>query len=285
MLCGVTAAVLSVLVYSAAGAMDWPIDESAVLKNFGYNEQGRPLLGFAFLGDGVIKASSDGVILYSRRENHSASRLPSPMGAWMALDHGDGIISIYGRYNDAEQELPFFEEKGSSLALAGISGWSSFNGLYFQLYDRMERRWINPAMVIPFTDTVSPQILGVQMRNSGGRIFEGSQIRNLVQGKYTILINAVDLMEIKGRQLAPHRIVCSVNGEEAGLLLFETISARDGTLMINRNGLKKAVTIYAPYPFLEAGEVQLSRGQAILEISVHDISGNSDNIVYRIQVE
>ena len=76
-----------------------------------------------------------------------------------------------------------------------------------------------------------------------------------------------------------------MNGEEAGSLSFETISARDGLLMVNRNGLIPARQVYARYPSFEAGEVQLSRGQAILEIIVSDIMGNSRSASIRMIVE
>jgi hypothetical protein len=42
---------------------------------------------------------------------------------------------------------------------------------------------------------------------------------------------------------SPHRIVTSINGAEAGLLNLEAISARDGILMVYRNGLVPAKQI------------------------------------------
>jgi hypothetical protein len=155
------------------------------------------------------------------------------------------------------------------------------------LYDRKERRWVNPSMVItPFPDTAQPQILGVQLHRPDGRLLEGAQLRSISQGRYAIIVNAIDtLLEPKGQPLAPHRIVCSVNGEEAGALSFETICSRDGLLMVNRNGLIPAQQVYARFPAFEAGEVQLSRGQAIIEIIAQDIIGNSRNALIRMIVE
>jgi hypothetical protein len=141
-------------------------------------------------------------------------------------------------------------------------------------------------VIPPFPDAVPPQILAVQLRNADGRIMEGTRLRSLSQGRYTILVNVFDILSDTRRlPLAPHRIACSVNGTEAGSLSFETICARDGMLMVTRNGLIPALRAYTHYPAFEAGEVHLSRGQAILEIIVHDIAGNFRSTSIRMIVE
>jgi hypothetical protein len=84
--------------------------------------------------------------------------------------------------------------------------------------------------------------------------------------------------------LVPQRIVCSVNGAEAGSLNFEAFSARDGVLMIYRNGLVPVKQVYSAYPAFEAAEVFLTRGQANLEIIVQDIAGNANTVATRLIV-
>jgi hypothetical protein len=267
-------------------AMDWPLPSAAMISNFGSNDQGRPVLGTVFEGEGEILAADAGELIFSWSGKESASRLPSPLGSWSAIDHGDGLVSVYGRHGEegGNQSLKQVE-RGDRIAAAGSSGWSRRGGYYFVLYDRKERRWVNPSMVItPFPDTVSPQIQGIRFHREDGRVVEGGQIRTS-QGKYTIVVNTVDTLLERGLPLAPHRIVCSVNGEEAGSLSFETICARDGILLVNRNGLVPALRVYARYPTFEAGEVHLSRGQAILEVIVQDIAGNSRSASTRIIVE
>jgi len=176
---------------------------------------------------------------------------------------------------------------GDPIASTGISGWSRREGFYFSLYDRKERRWVNASMVIPpFPDTEPPQISGIQLRAGNGRVFEGAQLRNLSQGNYTVIINAFDtLTDTRGTRLAPYRIVCSVNGVEVGILSFETIHARNGMLMVNRNGQVPARRVYESFPAFEAGEVYLSRGQVLLEILVQDVAGNVRSSVTYITVE
>jgi len=269
-------------------ALEWPLPDAVMVRNFGFNDRGRPSLGTVFEGEGDIRAAGDGELIFSSTGKEAASRLPSPLGAWTAVDHDDGLISIYGRSGDETGSRPLSGvSRGVSIATAGNSGWSRRGGFYFALYDRKERRWVNASMVItPFPDTVPPQIVGIQLRRADGKLFEGSQLRNLSQGRYAIMVNTIDtLLESRKLPLAPHRIVCSVNGEEAGALSFETICARNGMLMVNRNGLIPAERVYVPYPAFEAGEVHLSRGQAILEVIVQDIAGNSRSASTRIIVE
>jgi len=274
-------------------AMDWPLPNAEVVQNFGSNDQGTPVVGTMLEGEGVVLATGAGELIFSGSGREAASRLPSPLGSWAAVAHSDGLVSIYSRCMDEGRKRTEGSmqranmELGSPIARAGVSGWSKNNGVYYILYDRRERRWVNALMVITQPqDTVEPNILSVQLRNANGRLLEGGQIRNISQGRYSIVVNASDsLLDPKGPRLSPHRILCSVNGEEIGSLTFDTINAKDGVLMVSRNGQAPAKRVYANYPAFEIGEVQFSRGQANLEIIVLDLAGNSRSTLIRIIVE
>ena len=162
------------------------------------------------------------------------------------------------------------------------------------LYDRRERCWVNPSMIIsPLPDTSAPQIMAVNLRNSRGELINTSGLRTVAQGRYAITVHAVDTMlRAQEPPLAPHRIISAVNGTEAGSLNFETISARNGQLMVNasssagsQGSLVPARQVYAPFPAFEAGEALFNRGQANLEVIVQDISGNSRSTIIRMLVE
>jgi hypothetical protein len=266
--------------------MDWPSPSAQVIRNFGWNDRGLPRLGSSFAASGTLRAAETGELLFARRETDSASRLPAPLGTWIALDHGEGLISIYSRFDDrGVTQIPDQVRKNTSLGNAGISGWANQEGFYFALFDRKERRWVNPSMIItPFEDTTAPLIQSVALKNAEGQIIDPALNRNIRQGRYTVSVYATDTQN-QATILAPHRIVCSVNGTEIGALNFETYSARDGVLLVYRNGLVPVKQIYAPYPAFEAGEVWLNRGQATLEIIAQDIAGNSQSVLYRLTVE
>jgi hypothetical protein len=281
-------ALAGLLLLSDSWAMDWPAEEGSMLNNFGWNREGRPILGTVFATSEPVRAAEDADILFVRDLEDSASVLPSPLGAWIALDHGDGLISIYSRLDESEA-LPPLENvsRGRVIAGAGKTGGAGGAGFYFTFFDRKERRWINPAMIIaPPEDSAPPQILSAELRNSEGQSVSLAQARSLRQGRYTVLVHAADsLGEGRAATLAPYRILCSVNGIEIGALSFETFSARDGVLMAYRNGLVPVKQVYAPSPAYEIGELSLTRGQAAIEIIAQDISGNSRSAVFRLQVE
>jgi hypothetical protein len=265
-------------------AMSWPTEDAVLFRNFGSNDNGRPVLGMIFNGGTEVLAAEKGEVIFSRSGNDNASRLPSPFGAWTAVDHEDGLISIYSRYEDKPVLLKQVE-KSQPIASSGVSGWSAQNGFYFIVFDRRERHWINPAMIVtPVQRTRPPQIISVDFMDAQGVV---AQSRILNQGRYTVLVNAISpaLTPIpQGNFLVPQKIVCSVNGAEAGSLNFEAFSARDGVLMVYRNGLVSAKRVYSSVPAFEAAEIFLTRGQANLEIIVQDIAGNSNTVIARLIV-
>jgi hypothetical protein len=268
--------------------MDWPVEGAALYRNFGWNEGGRPLLGAIFEGEGPVFTSEEGELLYRRRLGDKASRLPAPLGSWIAVDHEDGIVSIYGRLEDQPHaQIPPVLRKDYPLASMGQSGYAEKRGVYFSLFDRRERRWVNPAMIVPpLEDTRPPLIQIVRLRNASGLLIDPAVTRTISQGRYTVTVGAVDTLNLPEEYpLAPHRLICSVNGGEIGTLSFETCSARNGTLLVNRNGPVPAREVYAPFPGFEVGELWLTRGQAALELIAQDMAGNTRSVVFRLQVE
>ena len=269
-------------------SMEWPLESGIISRNFGWNNQGQPNLGINFRASGNIEAVDHGELLFKSEGYINASRLPSPLGSWVALDHGEGIISVYSRMSPDRSHVPDNVRNSSIIGQAGSSGWSNENGLYFSLYDRKERRWINPVMIItPLPDPGAPFIQAVRLRDNQGRLHNLAQIRNINQGRYTILVESSRTFTPAQNRpaLAPFRIISLVNGTETGMLNFETYSARDGVLMVYRNGLVPVDQIYSPYPAYELGTVNFSRGQVTLEIISQDAGGNSRNSIFRFMVE
>jgi hypothetical protein len=275
--------ILAGFLFDTLDAMSWPSQNAVLVRNFGSNDNGMPVLGMIFEGRTEVFAAEKGEVIFSRGRSDTASRLPSPFGAWIAVDHGDGLISIYSRLAEAESVGHTTVEKQQTIASSGVSGWSAREGFYFIVFDRRERRWVNPAMIItPARETTRQlQILSVDLRNSNGQVI---QSRNLSQGRYTVLVNAAGSSAQGAQQYAPQRIVCSVNGAEVGSINFEAVSARDGVLMVYRNGLVPARQIYSMFPAFETAEVFLSRGLVTLEVIVQDITGNPRSVVNRLTV-
>jgi hypothetical protein len=141
-------------------------------------------------------------------------------------------------------------------------------------------------IIAPLPDTRAPTIQSVSLKDADSRIIDPALVRNISQGRYTISVVAMDTRLLPNETpLAPYRITSIVNGSEVGTLNFETYSARDGTLMVHRNGLAPVRQVYANAPGFEVGEVWFTRGQARLEVIAQDINGNSQTVVYSLTVD
>jgi hypothetical protein len=279
---------LAFFALSGLHGMDWPTQEGRMSRNFGWNDHGKPILGVCFEVEGPIRAADAGEILFYNDPAGTASRIPSPLGAWIAMDHGDGLVSIYSRVDEVHlPETLSLVEKNTVIAASGKSGWSGNGGFYFSIFDRRERRWVNPSMIItPLPDTKPPNILSVTLRNDNNRTINPAQTRNISQGRYTVSVEVSDTREGNDDlPLAPFRIICSLNGVEQGYLSFETFSVRDGIAMAYRNSLVPVQQVYAPYPGFEIGDIAFTRGQATLEIIALDNIQNPRSATYRLQVD
>jgi hypothetical protein len=279
-------AALFALAASLCG-MDWPSSDGLMSRNFGWNDKGRPVMGVSFVAEGPIRAADAGELFFFNDPESSASRIPSPLGAWIALDHGDGMISIYSRLDEQwRNESLSLVEKDTVIAASGRSGWSDAGGFFFSIFDRRERRWVNPTMIIsPLPDTRPPVILSATLSNANG-VINLAQTRTISQGRYTVSVEVSDTREANGDfPLAPFRIGCSLNGVEFDSLNFETFSVRDGIAMAYRNSLAPAREVYAPYPAFEIGDIVFTRGRVTLEVTALDAAQNPRTVTWQIQVE
>jgi hypothetical protein len=270
-------------------AMDWPALGGRLITNFGWNDGGSPALGVFFESPGPVAVADEGELLFIQETSNTASQLPEPLGNWVAVDHGD-LISLYSHLDAAEtfSTLPLWLTKDTTIGMAGRSGWSGMNGFSFSLFDRKERRWVNPSMIMtPLPDTRPPVIQGLWLKDADGRVIDSTPAGTRIsQGRYTIIVAVVDTQNSPADPpLAPHRIVCTMNGTGAGELTFETYSARDGVLMVYRNGLVPVRQVYALASGYEISEALFTRGQISLEITAYDIIGLSQSTVYRFAVE
>ena len=93
------AAALGFLMFGHAGlgGMEWPDSTARLIENFGSPVDQGPTLGHSFQSTGVLRAAQAGEVIFQRHVDDEASLVPSPLGSWMAVDHGEGIIGTYAR--------------------------------------------------------------------------------------------------------------------------------------------------------------------------------------------
>jgi hypothetical protein len=279
-------AALCLFAGAAVNAVDWPVPGVVPVNNFAQNDGGSPLLGMTFVCEGPVYAVEQGEVIFQRDADERVSGLPSPLGSWTAVDLGNGLVSIYARYGESETDLSSHIEKQQIIAQTGKTGANEQEGFYFAFFDRKERRWINPVAIInPIPDTRPPVIGAVRLKSADAGMVNLAQTRTIRQGRYAILAEVSDMIDGGTRPLAPNTLAAFVNGEEAGTLLFDNFSARDGLLMVYRNALTPVNQIYAEPNTYEAGEFWFPRGIATLELLVGDRAGNTRTASYRIIVE
>ena len=271
-------------------ALGWPLHEGKLIANFGASDGGIPFLGNIFISSGSVYPADVGELIFVHDPENPASRFPSPLGSWMALDHGDSMVGIYCRYEDRKNApVPAIMETSTVLASTGKTGWAVEGGLYFAFLDRRERRWVNPSIIISnsvsgIEDTIPPVIRQVELRTVAGTPFNPALVQRLSQGLYTVYVDAWDALEQGGEMLAPNRITCTVNGIETGVLSFETLVSLDGKRMVYRNGLVPASMVYDSKGFC-LGEIQFTRGQANLSIEARDMADNARSLNFRLTID
>jgi hypothetical protein len=245
-------------------------------------------VGTVFAGQSSVRAADAGEVLFVQSDEAFSWSMPQPLGSWVAIDHGNGIISVYSHLQSAgKDEGRSLVEKASILGSAGESGWSKSTGFGFALVDRTEKRWVNPAMIAPpRADTKPPSIRSVSLITKDSNTIVLSGTKSLRQGLYNVLVDVTDSED--GSQthfLAPLHIVCLVNGTESCSLNLETISALNGKLIVSRKNPTPASEVYGNPDGFNLGEIRLNRGKATIDLIVRDASGNERSVSYTINIE
>jgi septal ring factor EnvC (AmiA/AmiB activator) len=121
------------------GQLAWPLDAARVLRTFGEGrEQG------ALHADGVLLAAPQGAEVRAIHHGQVAyANWLRGFGMLIVIDHGDGYMSLYGHNQALMKEVGEWVAAGDLIALAGSSGGTELNGLYFAI--RHDGRAIDPA--------------------------------------------------------------------------------------------------------------------------------------------
>lgn len=271
---------------AAIFAVDWPAPEMSPRAVFGQNVNGRPSVGMVLHGESPVRAMDAGEVIFVGSANDS-SGLPFTLGNWIAIDHGNGMVGVYGRLENLSTGFAkTLVEKGSVLGRGGKTGWIKDPGLYFSMIDRKERRWINPAVIAPMRrDTKPPLIRSVSLIGTDGASYAPATVKRVRQGTYRLVVDAVDAEDGTTANLAPNRFICLINGRQEASLHLETVAAIDGSLIVARERPENAATVFTATGAYDLGEVRIPRGRVGIEVIVRDAAGNERNAVFSVQAE
>lgn len=273
-------------------AVDWPTTQNELFSSFGQNSVGRPSVGMRFSGADSVRAADAGEIIFAASAGAEGGRgtaFPYPLGDWLALDHGNGIVSVYGNlepFRETEASKTIVE-KGAVVGRSGSTGWAENQGVFFSIYDRIEKRWVNPTMIAsPRTDTRPPSIKSVTLVGRDGLSIALIPNRLVRQGVYRVIVEASDSENAsKQNDLTPQRLVCLVNGTEQGSLHLETIKTINGELTVSRMKSTPAALSYLNSGAFDLGDIRVSRGRTTIEVIARDAAGNDKTLAFSIAVE
>ena len=130
----------------AVNGMCMPIQSTNLTSTFGYRV--NPVTGVYAMHSGVdlgadwgepIYAALDGVVIQAKNS--------SDYGNYVALDHGDGLVTLYAHCSQLLVDVDERVEKGQVIALAGSTGRSTGPHLHFEV--RVQGVRIDPSYYLP----------------------------------------------------------------------------------------------------------------------------------------
>jgi len=122
-----------------------PVEVGYVSSSFGMRE--HPILGGQRMHYGIdlaapegtsIKAAADGEVVFAGQK--------SGYGYVVEVDHGNGLVTVYGHNQENKVKVGQRVEKGQVVALVGQSGLSTGPHLHFEV--RREGQPINPTALL-----------------------------------------------------------------------------------------------------------------------------------------
>lgn len=144
---------------------DWWIPVSGIVSSL-YHDRSDPIhknghdgVDIAAPKNSIIMSSRAGKVIWSGSGARGSGYYG--YGNCVAIDHGDGYISMYGHMNSTACSVNDKVYQGQTIGFVGNTGHSSGNHCHFEI--RLKGNRINPASILP--------ILG----NKGARVTSGKQ--------------------------------------------------------------------------------------------------------------
>ncbi|MBN1243590.1 MAG: hypothetical protein JXA15_12885 [Spirochaetales bacterium] len=276
----------SILAAAAIFALEWPTDAPRALTTFGTRSDGRFSTGVE-LGstDGLVRTAAAGDLAFVLDGDRLAGGFPSTLGAFAVVAHSRDLTTVYGGLEPGtlSSYLATVHERdilGRIRAPSGVPGGAA----WFGVFDRAKDAWVNPLILLaPEKDAQIPQIRAVFLSNQE-RSFRLGEARSVRQGRYEVLLDAVDPAEAAPER-APYSLRLLVDGIERFACRFDSAAAPDGVLRFNLKDSRTGPAFYDERGFMRLGTLDLARGAAFLSVSVADFAGNASELTYQLAVE
>lgn len=153
---------LSKLPPAKGGYFDYPVGSVRITQKYGMTSfakagayGGKPHNGVDFsISYGPIYAAGSGKVIGSGNNGKYA------YGQWLAIDHGDGLVTLYGHLSKKSAGKGDNVKKGEKIATSGNTGYSTGPHLHFSVFSKksfevVESKYVD-GLMIPIGASVNP---------------------------------------------------------------------------------------------------------------------------------
>lgn len=267
-------------------ALEWPVPPGYPLVPFGSFHAGRFGTEMTLAPSGTqVRAAAAGEIAFAFEGDKLPSGLPCTLGSFVAVNHADGLVSVYGRLEKGS--LPGYGRQaaaGDVLGRAGGSGFYSSQEASFSLYDRVKRQYLNPqTLLAAVKDDRAPVVRAVYLA-SGDKTYSLAETRSLRQGTYEFYADILDPSS-DARHRSPYSIRMLINGAERLRYVCDIAKAEQGRLRFFGAAKADSESFYRADGKMRLGSYLLPRGRSTIVLIVADYAGNEREMSRAVMVE
>ena len=153
------------------GYFDYPVSSPVVTQNYGclrdsFARRSYPSCdgGKGGFHNGIDFGKNSGSTIYAVKSGKiigSGNNGNYAYGQWIAIDHGDGLVSLYGHLSSKYVSKGEKVKSGEKIGKMGTTGYSTGIHLHFSVFDKksfgtIESKYIN-GLMIPTGASISPK--------------------------------------------------------------------------------------------------------------------------------
>ena len=276
--------VLLFLTALSASALQWPVDIDSMSSSFLEDRDGVVQTGLVFEGYDTMHPFDNGEVVY-RYIPEAYGALPQGDSSLLVLSHDNGFQSIYTGITGQETRSDRSRlSAGEFLKAPAESGDEGAGFCRFSIRDAKLNQIVNPLILLPVpADSRSPRLVSVilQDEDNSFELMSGEEELVLPAGNYSVYVKAEDFTNRGVRQM-PY----SFSLYNLGTLLLERkldALQQQGGDRVFQDGTSM-VSVFSMPEYLLLGDIVMTSGRSIMEISMEDIHGNEGSESFDIEV-
>jgi murein DD-endopeptidase MepM/ murein hydrolase activator NlpD len=153
------------------GYFDYPVSKSIITQNYGclhdsFARRSYPSCdsGKGGFHNGLDFGRNSGSSIFAVRNGKvigSGNNGGYAYGQWLAIDHGDGLVTLYGHLSSKSVSKGNSVNTGQKIGVMGNTGYSTGTHLHFSVFDKksfgtVESKYVS-GLMIPTGASISPK--------------------------------------------------------------------------------------------------------------------------------